>query len=230
MNSSPMRPAAVLWDMDGTLIDSEPYWIGAERELASRFGVEWTDADGLQLVGNPLTLSAQVLQEHGVDMSVEDIIGYLLRRVTDEVRAHTPWQQDARTLLDLVVGAGIPCALVTMSYSSLATAAITRIPDAFAAVVTGDEVTHGKPHPESFLLAAERLGVSIADCVAIEDSPAGVAAALASGAHTIAVRRLTPLTDARPGLSRVRSLDGIGLDELSKIAGGRTIDDLGSDN
>lgn len=228
MNSSSRLPAGLLWDLDGTLIDSEPYWIGAEKELATRFGVAWTNEDGLSLVGNPLPVSAQCMQERGVDMATEDIVAYLLQRVTDQVRAHTPWQEDARTLLDKVVGAGIPCALVTMSYASLANAAITRIPDAFAAVVTGDEVTNGKPHPESYLLAAERLGVAIKDCVAIEDSPAGVGAAYASGARTIAVRRLTPLV-AKPGLSRVHSLERIGLDELTDIAYGRTIDDLGLD-
>lgn len=228
MESSNTRPAAVLWDLDGTLIDSEPYWIGAEKELASRFGVAWTNEDGLSLVGNPLTVSAQTMQERGVDLGTDDIIEYLLKRVTDQVRAHTPWQTDARNLLDKVVRAGIPCALVTMSYASLAKAAITRIPDAFAAVVTGDEVTHGKPHPESYLLAAERLGVAITNCIAIEDSPAGVAAAHASGARTIAVRRLTPLNPL-PGLSRVHSLERIGLDELVDIAYGRTIDDLGLD-
>lgn len=226
MNTHSTRPAAVLWDMDGTLIDSEPYWIGAERELAAKFGVEWTDQDGLALVGNPLPLSALHLQERGVDLATDDIIEYLLRRVSDQVRAHTPWQPDARALLDAVVRAGIPCALVTMSYASLASAALSRIPDVFAVVVTGDEVTHGKPHPEAYLLAADRLGVDIAHCVAIEDSPAGVGSAHASGAATIAVRRLTPLT-ARPGLSRVRSLDGIGLNELAQIAGGQAIDELG---
>lgn len=226
MQPSSTRPAAVLWDLDGTLIDSEPYWIGAERELAARFGVPWTDQDGLALIGNPLPESARHLQERGVDMAEGDIVKYLLKRVTDQLRARTPWQADARLLLDHLVRAGIPCALVTMSYASLATAAITRIPDAFAAVVTGDEVTNGKPHPESYLLAADRLGVKIGDCVAIEDSPAGVGAAYASGARTIAVKRLTPIVP-RPGLSRVHSLQRIGLDELVDISYGRTIDDLG---
>lgn len=228
MDNSSARPAAVLWDLDGTLIDSEPYWIGAEMDLAARFGVRWTHEDGLSLVGNPLTLSAQKLQERGVDLGIEDIVEHLLQRVTDQVRAHTPWQDDARRLLDKAVSAGIPCALVTMSYATLANAAISRIPDAFAVVVSGDEVTHGKPHPESYLLAAQRLGVEISDCVAIEDSPSGVAAAHASGARTIAVRRLTPI-EPRVGLSRVHSLERIGLDELVDIAYGRTIDDLGFD-
>jgi len=221
------RPAAVLWDLDGTLIDSEPYWITAEKEIARKFGVEWTDDDGLTLVGKPLPLSATLLIERGVDMAAEDIIQYLLKRVTDAVHERIPWQPDARALLDEVVSAGIPCALVTMSYSTLAQASLTLIPGVFAVVVTGDEVTHGKPHPESYLLAAQRLGVDIADCVAIEDSPSGIAAAYDSGAHTIAVKRLTPI-EPRPGLSRVTSLDRMGLDGLYGVVNGEVFDELGS--
>jgi HAD superfamily hydrolase (TIGR01509 family) len=226
MDTRATRPAAVLWDLDGTLIDSEPYWIGAEKELAARFGVDWSDEDGLSLVGNPLTVSAMRMQEAGVDMDATDIVDHLLYRVTEQVRAHTPWQADARRLLDSVVSAGIPCGLVTMSYSSLAQAAITRLPDAFAVVVSGDEVVNGKPHPESYLLAATRLGVAIEDCVAIEDSPSGIQAAHSSGARTVAVKRLTKV-EPLPGLSRVTSLDRIGLDELEEIAAGGVIDDLG---
>jgi len=227
MNSESTRPAAILWDMDGTLIDSEPYWIDAEKELAAKFGVDWTDADGLTLVGNAIPVSAQMLQERGVQMAEQDIVEFLVGRVTEQVRTHTPWQADARALLDQVVLAGIPCALVTMSYAVLAQATVSRVPGAFAAVVSGDEVANGKPHPESFLLAAERLGVAITDCVAIEDSPSGVAAAYSSGAKTIGVRRITPI-EARPGLSRVLSLDNIGLDDLARVASGQVIDQLGS--
>ena len=228
MNEKATPPAAVLWDMDGTLIDSEPYWIRAETELAARFGIEWTHDDGLALVGNPLTVSALAMIDRGVDLAPEDVISYLLGRVTAQVRQDVPWNADARALLDAVVTAGIPCALVTMSYSMLADAFVSRAPDAFAVVVTGDQVTHGKPHPEPYLTAAARLGVDITQCVAIEDSPAGVGSAYTSGAATIGVRRLTPL-EPRPGLSRVRSLEGLDVAALSRIAGGEMIDQLGAD-
>ncbi|WP_062464807.1 HAD family hydrolase [Demequina soli] len=226
MNEKATLPAAVLWDMDGTLIDSEPYWIGAEIELARRFGVGWTHEDGLQLVGNPLSVSAQIMIERGVALEPDEIITYLLGRVTAQVRQRVPWMDDARALLDAVVSAGIPCALVTMSYSMLADAFVSRVPDAFAVVVSGDQVTHGKPHPEPYLTAAERLGVDIGDCVALEDSSAGVGSAYASGAATIGVRRLVPI-QARPGLSRVRSLDGIDVPALGRILGGEAVDQLG---
>jgi HAD superfamily hydrolase (TIGR01509 family) len=219
-------PAAVLWDMDGTLIDSEPYWIAAETELCAKFGVAWTHEDGLQLVGNSLESSAKVLRERGVLMPLDDIIAYLINRVTMQVRERAPWQQDAFDLLNAVLAAGIPCALVTMSYRQLADALLARVPEAFAVVVTGDEVSKGKPDPEAYLVAAKRLGVDITQCVAFEDSIAGVASALASGARTVGVERLIPI-EARDGLSRVATLAGLTVDDVRDIAAGSVIDRLG---
>lgn len=228
MNEKATLPAAVLWDMDGTLIDSEPYWISAEMGLARSFGVEWTHDDGLTLVGKPLPYSAEIFRERGVDLDVDDIIDYLIERVTAQVRAQTPWLDDARVLLDSVVSAGIPCALVTMSYSRLADAVVSRVPDAFAVVVTGDTVTHGKPHPEAYLTAAARLGVPIERCVAIEDSPSGIGSAYTAGATTIGVRRLAPV-EPRPGLTRLRSLEGITVETLAQLLDGHVIDQLGAE-
>lgn len=219
-------PAAVLWDMDGTLIDSEPYWIAAETELCAKFGVAWTQQDGLQLVGNSLESSAKVLRERGVLMPSDDIIEHLTGRVTMQVQERAPWQQDAFDLLNAVLAAGIPCALVTMSYRRLADALLARVPEAFAVVVTGDEVRNGKPDPEAYLLAAKRLGVDVTECVAFEDSIAGVASALASGARTVGVKRLIPI-EARPGLSRVSTLADLTVADIREIAAGRVIDRLG---
>ncbi len=214
--------------MDGTLIDSEPYWIAAETELAARFGVVWTHEDGLGLVGNPLTVSAQVLRDRGVDMEIDDIIGFLLMRVSDDVRGHVPWQEDARRLLEAAVAAGIPCALVTMSYTRMADAFLAAVPEAFSVVVTGDRVSRGKPDPEAYLTAARELGVDIADCVAIEDSPSGVGSAWSAGARTVGVRRIVPL-EPRAGLSRVRGLDGWTVETLARVVGGEVIDELGEE-
>jgi beta-phosphoglucomutase-like phosphatase (HAD superfamily) len=94
----------------------------------------------------------------------------------------------------------------------------------FATIVAGDEVTHGKPHPEPYLTAAERLGVAPADCVAVEDSPVGIASALASGARTLGVEAVVPVEE-RPGLSRLRTLDGAGLDLLARLAAGELVDE-----
>ena len=218
-------PAAVLWDMDGTLIDSEPYWIAAEIELCARFGVGWTKEDGLRQVGNPLTKTGTELRQRGVHLPIETIVEHLSGRVTMQIREHAPWQADAFDLLRKVLAAGIPCALVTMSYRSMAEALLARVPEAFAAVVTGDEVVNGKPDPEAFLLAATRLGVDITECVAFEDSPAGVGSALASGAHTVAIQRLVPVAAAE-GLSRMTSLADLTVEDIRDIAAGKVIDQL----
>ncbi|GMA37414.1 HAD family hydrolase [Demequina litorisediminis] len=179
-------------------------------------------------MGNPLPVSAQVLRDRGVDLPLDDITAFLLARVSDAVRAHVPWQEDAKRLLEATVAAGIPCALVTMSYTRLADAFLAAVPDAFAVVVTGDRVARGKPDPEAYLTAARELGVDITRCVAVEDSPAGVGSAWSSGAKTVGVRRLVPI-EPRADLSRVRSLEGWSVKTLSEVAGGRVVDDLGDE-
>ena len=196
--------------MDGTLIDTEPYWIEAEQALAVRFGIDWTHADGLSLVGNPLDVTAQVLMGRGVALGEPEIIDALITEVAARAQAHMPWLPDARALLDEVRAAGIPCALVTMSIGALVEGFLEASGPVFDAVVTGDLVAHGKPHPEPYLTAAALLGVDAGDCVAIEDSLVGVGSAHASGAVTIAVRRNMELPDL-DGLTRVATLDGIGV-------------------
>jgi HAD superfamily hydrolase (TIGR01509 family) len=225
MDENAAWPDAILWDMDGTLIDTEPYWIGAEIALCASHGASWTHEDGLTLVGNPLVTSAEVLRERGVDLPVSEIIDALLDEVIARVTDHVPWQADARQLLLRARIRGVPCALVTMSYASLADAFI-RAAGAFESVVTGDFVVNGKPHPEPYLTAAAELGVPIERCLAIEDSPSGVRSALASGARTVAVRRLTPL-DPLPGISRVRSLDSLTDAAIGAIMDGLVLDELG---
>jgi HAD superfamily hydrolase (TIGR01509 family) len=182
-------PAAVLWDMDGTLVDTEPYWMAAEHTLVEAHGGVWTDEHAHQLVGNDLLVSAEYLRAHSpIDLTPLDIVRELLASVVARVKEHMPWRPGARELLESLVAQRVPCALVTMSWESLATAVVSNLPHgSFAAVVTGDVVLHGKPHPEPYLMAARMLGVDIGACVAIEDSPPGVASAVAAGIPTIAV-------------------------------------------
>lgn len=209
-------PAAVLWDMDGTLIDSEPYWIDAEMSLATRFGVPWTHEDAITLVGNPLDVSAQVLIGRGVKLTEAEVIDSMVTEVSARAASSMPWVPEAMALLDEVVAAGIPCALVTMSIGSLVDQFVEQAGDVFAAVVTGDQVASGKPSPEAYLLAARRLGVDPSQCVAIEDSPVGIRSAHASGAATIAVPRYgeSPVLD---GITVLSTLEGVFLRDLARI-------------
>ncbi len=191
-----LLPAAVLWDMDGTLVDTEPYWLAAEAELVASYGGTWTHDDGLQLVGSGLWHSAAVLQARGVDLPADDIIELLTDRVLDQIRLAVPWRPGARELLSQVREAGIPTALVTMSIRRMAVHIASLMPEiGFDVVVAGDDVTHSKPHPEPYLHAARLLGVDIVRCVAIEDSTTGLASAVASGAVPIGVPLHSPLSE-----------------------------------
>ncbi|GIJ00266.1 hypothetical protein Slu03_26430 [Sediminihabitans luteus] len=219
-------PAAVLWDMDGTLVDTEPYWMAAEHELVEAHGGVWTHEQAMQLVGNSLETSATILQAAGVDLTVDEILEFLGSRVAAQIAEHAPWRPGALELLVALREAGVPCALVTMSYRSIAGRLVDVAPaGAFAQVVCGDDVEHGKPDPEAYLRAAELLGVDVTDCVAIEDSPPGISAALASGATTIGVQAVVPV-EPRPGLSRLASLTGVDLARLARIHAGEVVDEL----
>ncbi len=205
--SSAVRPAAVLWDMDGTLVDTEPYWIATEHALVTEFGGHWTDEHARSLVGFDLRDAAAVLRDQGgVKMPIDDIVNRLLDGVIARVHNKVPWRPGARALLADLRKQRIPCALVTMSWTRFADAVVRSLPPgSFDVVITGDEVTHGKPHPEPYLAAAAALGVRAKDCVAIEDSPTGVRSAVAAGCRTFAIPNAVDVPEGR-GYTVVRSL------------------------
>lgn len=192
------KPRAVLWDMDGTLVDTEPYWMAAETALVESYGGTWTHEQAIQLVGNGLVDSATILQSAGVELDADAIIS----RLTDEVRdalatQGVPFRPGARELLRDLQTAGIRTALVTMSMRRMACSVVDTIEfDAFEHVVAGDDVEHPKPHPAPYLQAADLLGIDIADALVIEDSTTGLASGLASGAVTLGVPHMIPLDDA----------------------------------
>ena len=218
----PALPAAVLWDMDGTLVDTEPYWIQAEHELVAAHGGEWNDEFAHQLVGNALEVSAQlILDQSGISLSVPEIIDALLQRVIARVEQRVPWRPGARELLLELGSLGVPNVLVTMSWRTLAEMVVRNLPDgAFDALVTGDEVSHGKPHPEPYLAAARLLGVEVGDCVAIEDSPTGVRSAVDAGVPTLAVPHVVPVP-IMSGAVQVPSLRGLTPQDLTAVFVGR---------
>lgn len=214
--------AAVLWDMDGTLIDTEPFWIAAETELVEAHGGVWTHEDGLAMVGSPMIVGAQTLAARGVDLPHDEIIDFLNQRVASGVAAGIPWQPGAQELLQAVHAAGIPMALVTSSFAVLADPFAAAV-GLFDAVVSGDEVSRPKPDPEPYVLAAQRLGVEIGSTIAVEDSRSGIASAVASGARTIAVE-VHHAVGSRPGLSRIGSLADVTLADLLRVADGDVLD------
>ena len=211
-------PAAVLWDMDGTLVDSEPYWMRAETELVESFGGVWTESDGILLVGSGLWNSAAILQSRGVDLDRDAIVQTLTGRVQEQLAQHgIPWRPGARELLKDLRTAGIRTALVTMSVERMARQVVDLMDfTAFDTIVAGDMVTRSKPDPEAYLTAAQTLGVDPDHCVAIEDSVPGVAAAVASGALTLAVPHLIDLPESTDYV-RWTSLEGRGAADITAL-------------
>jgi len=216
------RPAAVLWDMDGTIVDTEPLWMRAETELVESYGGTWTHEQALQLVGSGLFNSAAILIATGVQMTPIEVIQHLTERVMVQLREQgLPWRPGALELLVELRDAGIPSALVTMSFRSMAELVADAVGaqlggDVFRVVVAGDDVTHAKPHPEAYLRAATMLDVPIERCVAIEDSVTGIASAVSSGAAAVAVPFLVEIPES-PAHDRWESLAGRGIDDLAVV-------------
>jgi HAD superfamily hydrolase (TIGR01509 family) len=203
--------------MDGTLIDTEPYWLSAEQELVQSHGGTWTHEDGLALVGNGLWESAEIFRARGVDLTADEIVNQLTDAVLSRVRVDVPWRPGARELLMSVREAGISTALVTMSVHRMAAYVVEALGfNAFDIIVAGDDVTHSKPHPEPYLRAAELLEVSPVQCVALEDSPPGLTSAVAAGVVTIGVP-LHVAIDAGPDHTIWSTLDGKTLDDLLDV-------------
>ena len=188
-------PRAVLWDMDGTLVDTEPYWIDTEFEIAERHGGSWSHAHALNLVGNDLLDSGRYIREHmGIEPSAEQIVEELLDGVVARVEQEVPWRPGARELLEQLSAAGTPCALVTMSYQRFVAPILSQLPpETFRVIVTGDVVEFGKPHPEPYLTAAAALGLSAGDCLAVEDSNTGAKSAENAGCLVLVVENHVPV-------------------------------------
>lgn len=205
--SSPRGNAAVLFDMDGLLIDSEPLWLESETAVMARLGADWTEADQVQLLGGSLERTVRYLLAKATKPVAPALIGeWLMSDITERVgRGGVPVRPGARELLASVAEAGLPRALVTSSQRQFMDAVLASTGMRFDAVVCADDVTCTKPDPEPYLLAAKLVGVHPADCFALEDSPNGVASAEAAGCHLIVVPSLVPIGPA-PGRTIVRSL------------------------
>lgn len=209
--------AGVLWDLDGTLIDSEPVWREAQLRLAAEFDSSWSSADGLAYAGRPMEVTIAAMQASGIQVSAELIRARVLREVTESLRRHLPWCAGALELVEELRGARVAQAIVTTSPRSMVDVVLDWLPpDTFAVVVSGDDVIRRKPDPEPYLAAVRALGAVPGRCVAIEDSPSGLASALATGVVTIGVPNGTDLPPA-PGWTRLPSLRDLGIDQLHEL-------------
>jgi HAD superfamily hydrolase (TIGR01509 family) len=208
---------AVLWDMDGTLVDTEPYWLAAQSEIARKHGLNWTMQDARATVGQAMPVTATILQERGVSLSTEEIINDLLERVVAKLEGGIPWLPGAERILADLAAARIPSALVTMAFSPVATRVASAAPiGTFHAVVAGDAVPHGKPHPAPYLAAAELLSVEPSRCVAVEDSVSGTTSAQAAGMEVVVVPGVVQPSPG-PGRHFVSSLESVSVQTLRDV-------------
>lgn len=225
MSAGDLLPAAVLFDMDGTLIDSEGLWLEAEHVVMAGLGATWTDQDQQHCLGGPLERVAEyMIARSGSSVDADEIGTRLLDEMEHRLRS-TPlvWQPGARALLLQCRQARVPTALVSASWGRLIDAVREQVEadlglTAFDTVVAGDDVANSKPHPEPYLTAAAALGHPAEECLAFEDSPTGVRAAVAAGCRVIAIPHLAAVQVE--GAHVVDTLDGRSLTDLWALASG----------
>jgi len=224
----PSLPAALLWDMDGLLVDTEPTWTVAETELAGHLGGEWDDEVKAAVVGTRLDVAVPaILRRFGrpdTPAAVAETSAWLLNRMVELYRAPMAVRPGASALLAQAASAGVPQALVSSSFRVLVGAVLQHGPALgwapFDLTLAGDEVRRGKPDPEPYRTAAARLGVPAERCVVLEDSPSGAASGLAAGCAVVAVPSLPNVAFApAPRLRVAASLTEVTLSLLGALAG-----------
>jgi len=190
---------AVLWDMDGTLVDSEKLWTIALDELMVRLGNPLTAEIRVALIGSNMRRSTLILLAHAgiepTEAAILDLESWLDNRMAEFFRDGLPWRPGARAALRSVREAGVRTALVTSTERALTEVALDTIGrEFFDVTICGDEVGgQNKPLPRPYLLATELLGVDPANCVAVEDSVTGVTSAQAAGCTVLVVPAEAPV-------------------------------------
>jgi HAD superfamily hydrolase (TIGR01509 family) len=215
---------AVFFDHDGTLVDTEPYWIEAELLLPRRYGAEWTEADSIACVGSPMPVTARKIQEAGVPLTVDEIIDDLCNQVIAMMDERgIPWLPGATELIGELSASGIPLAVVSNAWRAVVEKTTSALPSgAVQFILTGDEMVRAKPDPWPYAHAAERLGVSPIGQVTVEDSLAGTQSAEAAGMHVLVVPGVAQVPDA-PDRSRTDSLANVSVEALRAIAAGEVM-------
>ncbi|TYB57811.1 HAD family phosphatase [Nonomuraea sp. PA05] len=187
----PSDPAAVLLDMDGTLVDTEGLWWQAVAAVAGR---PLTDADVPFVHG-------RTIEDVAVHLGSVTLTGPLTDAFAERIHQDLTVVRGAPELLAGLAASAIPTALVSASPRSIVELVLPRLGHAFDLVITNEDTERGKPWPDPYLEAARRLGAAPSRCVAIEDSPAGIAAALAAGCRVLVASPETGL----PPLHAVRA-------------------------
>jgi HAD superfamily hydrolase (TIGR01509 family) len=227
---------AVLFDMDGTLVETEQYWGQALFGLAERYGGQLSAAARTATVGTSMRSSMQVLyadlQLSWTEEQLAADTAWVDRTTAGLLAEAAPWRPGARELLSEVRSAGLRTALVTTTPRPLADLVLGHISRSlggspFDITVCGDEVPARKPDPAPYLQAMAALGVEPTASVVVEDSLAGVTAGLAAGAAVLGVPSLQPLHPTA-GLTVWDTLTGVGVVDLADVLARRDLVDAPS--
>ena len=186
MEAIPLK--ALLWDMDGTLVDTEPVWVDCERELMARFGYQWSHEDARYCIGGPMERVEIYLKEKSKSEFPASWFGtILIEMMLERLTEGAPLRPGVLELINSAQEANLRLALVSASKREVVDAVLSSLPFQFDFSISASEVANSKPHPESYLVASRRLSSEIASCVVLEDSSVGISSGLASGAMVIGV-------------------------------------------
>ena len=209
---------AVFFDMDGLMVDSEPEWLLSEKEVTKPFGYTWLDADQVACLGGPLTKVGQYMYEKcGHKESPEYFTQTLIDTQVARMRGNTPTMPGAKELVRELQTQGIKTGLVSASPRNIVDAVLDNLGhELFPFSISSDDVQQTKPHPESYLKAAEMSGTDISKCLIFEDSLTGMNAAIASGAYLIAVPHLVSM-DESERVRVIHSLEQLSFPKLQEL-------------
>ncbi len=185
---------AVFFDMDGTLVDTEPYWLASEIELMSNFGYSWSAEDQRHCLGGPLPRVGEYMHSLVDAETPEYFVNTLVSKVEEKFSQGIDFMPGAHELLHALHMADMPLGLVSASPRNLVDATLNALPSKYFQVsISSNDVVNSKPDPESYIRAAKSLDVNLSRCVILEDSMTGIAAARASRAFVIAIPHIVDI-------------------------------------
>jgi HAD superfamily hydrolase (TIGR01509 family) len=208
---------AILFDMDGLFIDSEPDWHAAETEMMQGYGYDWQPSDQLQCLGGPLSRVTEYMSSCLKGTVEPEVLGEeIINEMKTRLSSATSYMPGSIEFSKLVSQAQIPQALVSASPRVLVDAVVSNLAqNYFKETVAAGDIERTKPFPDPYLHGAKLLGVDISKCLIFEDSQTGITAATASGAFVVAIPHFIEVIESAR-LKRIDSFVGLTLQEVSK--------------